>query len=420
MSTVTETSNKRVGSLFPAHNLSPHDSDSTSDTLSEIERFINASQAPRPSTSGVSSIPDEGQSNNLTSSSPTEAPYLALFQQVLQQQNAAQISVTTSGKAASLATGQTGVHGEAGMKAKSTLGSITNPSGGAIQGVVGPQDHGMSRQQGTQSASIQQAWNMGGNRFAGEVTPTSWSANPMWAQIQQLLQMQTQQQASEASSLPYSPVIQAMMSLIVQGAQNQNAQQALLASLIAAVQRQQQIQQQQPTTLEGLLASMTGNTSASVIQPSDSTTMQPPLPVTGTVASIPQAFQPAGVNPLHFMMNAQNVIGAVPPVIPLAQPGYSATATASTAPSQLRNANTVSTSTSSADESGGPPNKRYKRTYNHESFPAKLHRLLAETEAENKDDIISFNAEGTRRLKNRCVPLLHTKIDSTFFVLFSR
>jgi hypothetical protein len=45
--------------------------------------------------------------------------------------------------------------------------------------------------------------------------------------------------------------------------------------------------------------------------------------------------------------------------------------------------------------SSEPPVKRQKRHYHHESFPEKLHRLLREVEAQDRDDIISFNAEGT-------------------------
>jgi hypothetical protein len=36
-----------------------------------------------------------------------------------------------------------------------------------------------------------------------------------------------------------------------------------------------------------------------------------------------------------------------------------------------------------------------KREYNHESFPVKLHRLLRETKAQGKQDIISFSGDGT-------------------------
>lgn len=42
-----------------------------------------------------------------------------------------------------------------------------------------------------------------------------------------------------------------------------------------------------------------------------------------------------------------------------------------------------------------PVAKRQKRRYRHESFPDKLHRLLAQTEAQGRDDVISWNAEGT-------------------------
>eukprot|EP00977_Amphora_coffeiformis_P024916 scaffold17644_cov170-Amphora_coffeaeformis.AAC.4 len=47
------------------------------------------------------------------------------------------------------------------------------------------------------------------------------------------------------------------------------------------------------------------------------------------------------------------------------------------------------------EHTDSPSAKRQKRPYHHESFPAKLHRLLAETEAAEQDDIVSFNAEGT-------------------------
>jgi hypothetical protein len=48
-----------------------------------------------------------------------------------------------------------------------------------------------------------------------------------------------------------------------------------------------------------------------------------------------------------------------------------------------------------ASAASEPPVKRQKRHYHHESFPEKLHRLLREVEAQDRDDIISFNAEGT-------------------------
>lgn len=45
--------------------------------------------------------------------------------------------------------------------------------------------------------------------------------------------------------------------------------------------------------------------------------------------------------------------------------------------------------------SSSPAPKRQKRAYHHESFPAKLHRLLQETEQAGEDDVISWNVDGT-------------------------
>ena len=105
---------------------------------------------------------------------------------------------------------------------------------------------------------------------------------------------------------------------------------------------------------------------------------------------LPQVSQPSMDPFMAWATAAATGSASATPTIP--SMNWQQNPTLATAMNPQATSNLVAALTEQVDP---PSNKRQKRPYHHESFPAKLHRLLAETEAAERDDIVSFNAEGT-------------------------
>ena len=338
---------------------------SMNETLAEIQRLIDASQASSPSS--ASAPPTEAHTHP-TSHSTSGATALSVYRQLRPDQTS-----NTQGSTVS----------EMPRTEHPPSLSFGTGSGDKTSDGVAPTNMQWWQQAPVSSAAV----------------GMSVQTNLAWTQI-------TQQQTQQLLSMAGPNVL----SQFLPG----GAQHALLQNFLAATLQQQQQQQQQEAQcpgppeapLQALLNAIVRNSSlphaVSSNSSSTSTTgcsedVIQTLTEMLAPASASQPLPQATINSFGFQVGGDaSATSTVPSIAALLsqQRNDSTSAAGYGSAPRVAASSAVSLDVNQTSQEA-PPTKRQKRPYKHESFPSKLHRLLAEVEAQDKDDIISFNLEGT-------------------------
>jgi hypothetical protein len=267
----------------------------------------------------------------------------------------------------------------------------------AATGTLTSEKHSSSGGSSSQSISLRGAGEVVENQSDG--ASTQQTPSHVHRRLPSSSSMLPEAQQLQHQSLPGGVTMPTILSRLPQmgTSQQQHVQQTLIQSFMAAVQPPQAAQMTSPMIPP---ARVTGIASAR--QPALGGVLAPTPQASSTIPALTTtaATSASAVNPYAVLLGgagggaALEALARLTTTLGVAGSPVGASTTATTSGSVATAAAAVSSS-STDGVAEDPPQKRLKRTYKHESFPVKLHRLLLQVETENKDDIISFNFDGT-------------------------